>query len=278
METILSGIADAPISDAAKRKAYELVLKIVNNIVKAAQEEDPNLPKFKWVKANSGSALREKVLNVSPLFLELLKALGFRQRVGRPPHVQNGAPQEYIVLEDNVSIDDLASNAQLIEAVLSSIPEGQSSDLRPASSLTSPGSAGRQSAGNLTDGQGTGQPPAHPLVSRSSASTAARRQDPEAELEAIRREQQERYRQRGAGGSSAAARPSAAGNENGSGQNQSGGGWFWQKFGWGGGSDSNSGPDNNNNNNRGRSTSSRRQPPSNRMMTLRDLPQPQRRG
>ncbi|CDJ36661.1 uncharacterized protein EMH_0093370 [Eimeria mitis] len=126
MENILSSIADAPIGAAAKKRAYELVLKIVNNIVEAARNQDPNLPKFKWVKAHGGSPVRERVLNVSPLFRELLEALGFRLRVGRPPHLQTGSPQEYIVLEGAVDLDALVSNAQLIEAVISSLPEEES--------------------------------------------------------------------------------------------------------------------------------------------------------
>ncbi|CDI75334.1 hypothetical protein, conserved [Eimeria praecox] len=266
MESILSSIADAPISAVSKKRAYELVLKIVNNIVQAARSEDPNLAKFKWVKANVGSPLRERVLNVSPLFRELLEVLGFRLRVGRPPHLQTGSPQEYIVLEGAVDVEGLASSGQLIEAVISSLPGEESSPSGSAGAAASPVPSGDS------------QPRESPSAVQGSSSSCSRPQgsgqDPDAELEAIRREQQERYRQRGVGGS-AAARPSSTRGDGDSERDESGGGWFWQKFGWGGGSNNNNNDDNNNN--RGRSTSSRR-PPNNRMMTLRDLPKPQRRG
>lgn len=79
--------------------------------------------KYKWIKAQSGSALRENVIGISPLFRELLEALGFTFRVGRPPHVRTGAPQEYVVLRDDANFEDLASKAQILEAVLHSISD-----------------------------------------------------------------------------------------------------------------------------------------------------------
>src|SRR5699024_10136045 len=108
-------------------KKYAFMCLCLCSIVQAARSRDPNLPKFKWVKAQSGSPLRERVLNVSPLFLQLLESLGVRLRIGRPPHVQTGNPQEYIVLEGTLDLDALASNAQLIEAVISSFSGDDSS-------------------------------------------------------------------------------------------------------------------------------------------------------
>lgn len=111
-------------------------------------------------------------------------------------------------------------------------------------------------------------------LARSTASSPATRlTGPDVDLQELRREQQERYRQRGSGGATT-ARPSAERPDSGPGTDDSRGSWFWQKFGWGGN-------DNNNNDDsgsQGRSTSSRRPPLNNRMMTLRDLPKPQRRG
>lgn len=108
------------------------------SIVQAERSQDPNLSKFKWVKAHSGSPLRERVLNVSPLFRELLEALGFRLRVGRPPHVLTGSPQEYIVLEGPVDLDTLVSSGELIEAVISSLPGEEISHPGAAAAAASP--------------------------------------------------------------------------------------------------------------------------------------------
>lgn len=129
------------------------------SIVQAARSHDPNLPKFKWVKAQSGSPLRERVLNVSPLFLQLLESLGFRLRIGRPPHVQTGNPQEYIVLEGTLDLDALASNAQLIEAVISSFSGDDSSGPSGVSGSPLP-TAGRQSReGSSVVGGSSASPP-----------------------------------------------------------------------------------------------------------------------
>lgn len=272
MESILSGIADAPISASTKRRAYELIFKIVHNIVQAANGGDPNLSKYKWIKAQSGSALREKVLNVSPWFRELLKALGFTFRVGRPPHIRTGEPQGYVVFPDDGNLEDLATSVQILEAVIHSIPEELSpragSDRRDAS----PPSAG-QSPHSDTSTQDRCPTTACSIPSRTTSSAATRVAGTDADLEELRREQQERYRQRGSGGATT-ARLSTEGHGSGPGTDDSRGSWFWHKFGWGGN-------DNNNNDDssaQGRSTSSRRPPLNNRMMTLRDLPKPQRRG
>lgn len=158
MESILSGIAEAPISPSAKKNAYALILKIINkwaatdtlardytdcnsfcgntwlydgllvhlypcSIIRATNDDDPNAGKYRWMKAQTGSALREQVLNISPLFRDLLEALGFRSRVGRPPHLRTGAPQEYFVLPDDVNLEDLSSSSQVLEAVIQSIPD-----------------------------------------------------------------------------------------------------------------------------------------------------------
>ncbi|CDJ48397.1 protein phosphatase 2b regulatory subunit, putative [Eimeria brunetti] len=237
MESILSSIADAPVSAAAKRRAYELVLKILNNIVQAARNHDPNLSKFKWVKSHNGSPLRERVLSVSPLFQELLEALGFRFRVGRPPHVQSGNPQEYMVLEGPVDVEALVSSAQFIEAVICSLPAGEEASPPSAAAEAaeaSPASpAASKSGGSSDSAQGSSAPPERPVNScPRPSSSSSRRADPNAELEAIRREQQERYRQRGVGGSAAARPSSTRGDGDGNRDEDSGGGsWFWQKLG-----------------------------------------------
>lgn len=270
MEAILESIAEAPISASSKRRAYHLLIKIAYNIIQAANSDDPNLGKYKWVKAHSGSALRENVISVSPLFRELLEALGFTFRVGRPPHVRTGDSQEYVVFRDDADIEDLASKAQILEAVLGSLSDEDASSSQPHLLATRPPAAS-EALPNERNEPAT-CPTACSTDSRPQRSAAQRSCDPDAALLELRREQQERYRQRAAGGGSSASRSNET---SGSGTDESGGSWFWRKFSWGGSNDSN----NDDSNSQGRSTSSRRRPQlNNRMMTLRDLPKPQRRG
>ncbi|KAL8444235.1 hypothetical protein Emag_005592 [Eimeria magna] len=273
MESILSGIAEAPVTASAKKRAYELIIKILNNIIQAAQNEDPSLEKYKWIKAQAGSSLRQNVLNVSPLFRELLEALGFTFRVGRPPHVRTGGPQEYVVYQGEVRLDDLVGSVQVLEAVLQSLTEEEQqpqAEEPKAQETPPPCSPGLRDA--ETEVQEGDEPVA--CCIRPRASPSASGSGREAELEELRREQQERYRQRGAGGGGS-SRPSAATPKDAPGADDSQGGWFWQRLGWGGGSNSSN---NGSSSSHGRSTSSRRPPPNSRMMTLRDLPKPQRRG
>ncbi|KAL8437067.1 hypothetical protein ACSSS7_001224 [Eimeria intestinalis] len=272
MDSILSGIAEAPVSASAKKRAYELIVKILNNIIQAAENEDPFIEKYKWIKARAGSSLRQNVLDVSPLFRELLEALGFTFRVGRPPHVRTGGPQEYVVFQGEVRRDDLTSNVQVLEAVIQSLPEEEQQPQleEPKPQEPPPSPAPRDAETDVQEGEE--EPVACCLRPRGSPSAGGSSR--EAELEELRREQQERYRQRGAGGGGS-FRPSTDAPKDGPGSDDSQGGWFWQRFGWGGGSNSSN---NGSSNSQGRSTSSRRPPPNNRMMTLRDLPRPQRRG
>ncbi|KAL8440368.1 hypothetical protein Efla_000256 [Eimeria flavescens] len=276
METILSCIAEAPMSASAKKRAYELIIKIVRNIIQAVNNEDPNLEKYKWIKAQAGSSLRENVLNVSPLFRDLLEALGFTFRVGRPPHVRGGAPQEYVVLQGAFSVDDLASSLQVLEAVLHSICEEEP----PPESPKPPAAASAAACGSVSteteEAPASCPPSACSIRPRPSGSPFSNQSCPDSELEALRREQQERYRQRAEGGGGGPSRPSAEAAKDSSETDDSrSGGWFWQRLGWGGGGSNNSNDDSSSH---GRSTSSRRPPLNNRMMTLRDLPKPQRRG
>lgn len=272
MESLLSRIADAPASDSAKRDAYELVAKIGNNIIKAAQNNDKNLTRYKWVKAGFGSALRERVLSVSPLFRDLLETIGFRFVIGRPAHAGTGVPLEYFVFPDDADIEGLINSVQVIEAVIHSIPieesplgdSNQADSLAPSTNDTQQSDPDRQEDGCEATSCCT--------APRSTSSSSSRRSGPNTELEDLRREQHERYRQR-MGGAATASRPPAQGSDSGENRGDSGGVWFWQKFSWGGNND-----DDDNSNSHGRSTSSRRPPPNSRMMTLRDLPKPQRRG
>lgn len=264
MESILSGIAEAPISPSAKKSAYALILKIIKNIIKAADDDDPNAGKYNWIKAQTGSALREQVLSVSPLFRELLETLGFTSRVGRPPHLRTGPPQEYFVLRDDANLEDLSSSAQILEAVIQSIPDLDAPQAELPHLETSPSSSAPEVCQSMTCSP----------ASRAGVSPISRRFGQEAELDELRREQQERYRQRTSGGvPPARPRRESADETSGPGTDNAGGGWFWRKFGWGGNDNSNDGS-----NSQGRSTSSRRTPQNSRMMTLRDLSKPQRRG
>lgn len=281
MESVLKAIAEAPPGSAEKKRAYELIVKIIENIVNAANNGDPDGTKYRWIKAHSGSALREKVLDVDPLFQSLLKELGFRFTVGRPPHVRTGPPQEYAVLPDDASLENFASIAQLLKAIAQSLPDyslpsGESGNVTDSSPSVVNVPEGQRHVvdtsllnAGLIGSSLSARPPASPSARRSGHNANA-------ELELLRREQQARYRQRETAGGST-SRPStersdeasAAGNDA-----SRDGGWFWQKLGWGG----NNNNDNDDSSSQGRSTSSRRPPLSNRMMTLRDLPKPQRRG
>ncbi|KAL8448681.1 hypothetical protein Emed_003590 [Eimeria media] len=275
MESILSGIAEAPVSASAKKRAYELIIKILNNIIQAAENEDPSLEKYKWIKAHAGSSLRQNVLNVSPLFRELLEALGFTFRVGRPPHVRTGAPQEYVVYQGEIRLDDLTGSVQVLEAVLQSLPEAEQQPQaeEPKPQETPPSSSPEPRDAETDVQEGGEEPVACSLRPRGSPSASGSSR--EAELEELRREQQERYRQRAAGGGGSSRPPTDTSKDAPGSDENSQGGWFWQRFGWGGSNSSgNSGSSSSNS----RSTSSRRPPPSSRMMTLRDLPKPQRRG
>ncbi|KAL8270831.1 hypothetical protein Esti_005202 [Eimeria stiedai] len=284
MEFILSSIAEAPVSASAKKHAYELVIKILKNIIQAAENKDPNLEKYKWIKAQVGSSLRQNVLSVSPLFRELLEALGFSFRVGRPPHVRLGGPQEYVVFQGEVRLDDLAGNVQVLEAVVQSLSEEeqqpeevqqpQAEERKPQMPQeTSPSCSPAPRDAETDVQEGGDEPVACCLRPCSRGSPSASGTGRQSELEELRREQRERYRQRGAGGGGS-SRPSTDTPKDAPGDDSQGG-WFWQRFGWGGGSNSSS---NGSSTSQARSSSSRRPPPNNRMMTLRDLPKPQRRG
>lgn len=66
------------------------------------------------------------MLNVSPLFRELLETLGFTFVVGWPPHVRTGPRQEYVVFPEGADIEGLLNSVQVIEAVIHSIPDEES--------------------------------------------------------------------------------------------------------------------------------------------------------
>lgn len=66
------------------------------------------------------------MLNVSPLFRELLETVGFRPAVGWAPHIRTGPRQEYFVFSEDADIEGLINSMEVIEAVIESIPDEKS--------------------------------------------------------------------------------------------------------------------------------------------------------